>query len=74
MVDLLIVVSLASWRMEIPGTMGHGTGDGSLSHILLAPVQAIRPVFDIIIIENRASIKSAIHQVRSFFSLTCQLR
>ena len=26
MMDLLIVVSLASWRMEIPGTMGHGTG------------------------------------------------
>ena len=40
----------------------HGTGDGSLSHNLLAPVQPIRPIFDVIIIEKQASIKSLIHQ------------
>ena len=38
----------------------HGTGDGSLSHNLLAPVQPIRPIFDVIIIEKQASIKSLI--------------
>ena len=46
----------------------------SLSQYLLVQKQPVRPVFDIIIIENRSSIKSAVHQVRSIFSLTCQLR
>ena len=40
----------------------HGTGDGSLSQCLLVQKQPIRPIFDVIIIEKQASIKSLIHQ------------
>ena len=39
-----------------------GTGDGSLSQCLLVQKQPIRPIFDVIIIEKQASIKSLIHQ------------
>ena len=37
-----------------------GTGDGSLSQYLLVQKQPIRPIFDVIIIEKQASIKSLI--------------
>ena len=37
-----------------------GTGDGPLSHYLLVQKQPIRPIFDVIIIEKQASIKSLI--------------
>ena len=40
--------------------VGHGTGDGSLSQYLLVQKQPIRPIFDVIIIEKQASIKSLI--------------
>ena len=40
----------------------HGTGDGPLSQCLLVQKQPIRPIFDVIIIEKQASIKSLIHQ------------
>ena len=39
-----------------------GTGDGSLSQCLLVQKQPICPIFDVIIIEKQASIKSLIHQ------------
>ena len=37
-----------------------GTGDGPLSQCLLVQKQPIRPIFDVIIIEKQASIKSLI--------------
>ena len=40
----------------------NGTGDGSLSQYLWVQKQPIRPIFDVIIIEKQASIKSLIHQ------------
>ena len=43
-------------------TFLRGTGDGPLSQYLLVQKQPIRPIFDVIIIEKQASIKSLIHQ------------
>ena len=38
----------------------HGTGDRPLSQCLLVQKQPIRPIFDVIIVEKQASIKSLI--------------